>query len=92
MMFMSMRLLRCCLAVVLCAVAVGCKGKPKENAVAAQSDPNEVVVTIALLGESEDMATPLMTDVTGTLQVAATCWRPMPAILRVSVHLSPGAF
>ena len=87
MMLISIRLSRSCLTVVLCAIAVGCKGKPKENAGAAQSDPNEVVVTTAL-AQNLKTGTPLMTDVTGTLQVAAHVETDASRIARVSSPVS----
>ncbi len=48
----------------------GCKPKEKAAAAAQQSDPNQVVITTAL-AENMKFGTPAMTDVTGTLQVAA---------------------
>src|SRR5947209_2841133 len=85
-MFLSTRLSRCCLTVILC-VAFGCKERPKENVAAAQADPNEVVVT-ATLAQNLKTGTPLMTDVTGTLQVAAHVETDASHIARVSSPVS----
>jgi cobalt-zinc-cadmium efflux system membrane fusion protein len=48
----------------------GCKQKPKEVAPSTQGDPNEVTVTPAL-AENLKFGTPEMSDVVGTLRVAA---------------------
>ena len=49
---------------------VGCKQKSKEAAATAQSDPNEVTVTPAL-AQNLKFGTPSMSDITGSLRVAA---------------------
>jgi membrane fusion protein, heavy metal efflux system len=51
-------------------VAIGCKSKIKEVAASAPADPNMVTVTPAL-AEGLKLGLPEMTDMTGTLQVAA---------------------
>lgn len=48
----------------------GCKQKPKEEKAQVQTDPNEVAVTPAL-AENLKFGTPEITDVNGTLRVAA---------------------
>src|ERR1700742_4892118 len=58
-------------AALLCiCVLDGCKAKPKENVSTQPSNPNEVSVT-PMLAQNLRFGTPQMTDVTGTLQVAA---------------------
>lgn len=60
-------------AVILLALTMsgaGCKSKQKEEAAQTPTDPNIVVVPAAL-SESLQFGTAQLTDVTGTLQVAA---------------------
>ncbi len=87
MKLMSKRLPLCCLMAIFCVAAVGCKGKPKEKVVKAQADPDEVVVNPAL-AENLKIGTPLMTDITGTLQVAAHVETDASHIARVGSSVS----
>jgi membrane fusion protein, heavy metal efflux system len=56
---------------IVLSLALGCKSKPKESgSVAVHTDPNAVTVTPAL-AENLKFGVPMMTDVSGTLQVPA---------------------
>lgn len=60
-----------CLATALILLSsLGCKGKREQVQKATQADPNEVMVTPAIV-ESLKFGTPMMVDFAGTLQVAA---------------------
>ncbi|HEY0263746.1 MAG TPA: efflux RND transporter periplasmic adaptor subunit [Granulicella sp.] len=79
---------RYCLAALLCLTALGCKEKPKEAAASTmQSDPNEVTITPAL-AENLKTGTPQMTDITGSLQVAAHVETDARHIARVGSPVS----
>lgn len=66
----------------LTLVVAGCKSKPKDEVAAAPADPNMVTVTLALEA-SLQFGTAQMTDVTGTLQVAARVETDARRIARV---------
>jgi cobalt-zinc-cadmium efflux system membrane fusion protein len=61
---------RFALLLVLSVSCVGCKKKPPEAANTTQVDPNEVSVT-PMLAQNLKFGTPAITDVSGTLRVAA---------------------
>jgi cobalt-zinc-cadmium efflux system membrane fusion protein len=69
------RLFRCSAYIPLLLLSAslllnGCKQKPKESTPVAQNNPNEVTITAAL-GENLKFGTPEISNVTGSLRVAA---------------------
>ena len=67
---------------LLTLTIAGCKSKPKEVAAAAPADPNVVTITPSL-AQNLKFGSAQMTDVTGTLQVAARVETDARRIARV---------
>jgi cobalt-zinc-cadmium efflux system membrane fusion protein len=79
MKMMEKRWTICLLALTLTA---GCKGKPKETVAAASNDPNVVTITPGL-EQNLKFGSAQMTDVAGTLQIAARVETDARRIARV---------
>jgi cobalt-zinc-cadmium efflux system membrane fusion protein len=88
--YLSLRLPRSAAALLLCGLllgAQGCKGKQQANAAERPINPNEVSITPGL-AENLTFGTPEMTDVDGTLQVAAHVETNARSIARVGSPVS----
>lgn len=74
-------------ALLLSIALAGCKSKPKEQPVAAASDPNEVAVT-GEIAKNLRFGTPEFSDLHGTLQVSARVETDARNIARVGSPVS----